>query len=358
MRPPELSGDELVDALAAPVEPVFADGVVIVPAPPAQAHGPRWDRALERLATLPCIVVAGPAWAGTARPVDATPTGGDPSAAPPTADPLEIVDLQTSADALELVDLVADGPDDVAAVVATAEGCPIAAATLAVHLRASDRRPFGDALVAESALFSALQAGPEHRAWRQATPIRDRADGGTRVRVARAGDELRVTLARPAARNALDAAMRDELLAALAVAEADPSLRVVLGGEGPVFCAGGDLDEFGTAPDPATAHLVRLRTSIAAVLARLADRTVVHVQGACAGSGVELAAVAGRVVAAPDVTFRLPEVAMGLVPGAGGTASLPRRVGRHRTAWLALTGRAIDATRAQAWGLVDEIAVS
>jgi enoyl-CoA hydratase/carnithine racemase len=219
-----------------------------------------------------------------------------------------------------------------------------------------------DGLVAESALYSALQAGPEHRAWRAATPVAHRpgADGddddsGERVRVERVGDQLRIALARPERRNALDVAMRDQLLAALAIAEADPDLHVVLGGDGPSFCAGGDLDEFGTAPDPATAHLVRLRRSVGAALHRLATRTTVHVHGANAGSGVELAAFAGRVVAGPDATFVLPELAMGLVPGAGGTVSLPRRIGRHRTAWLALTGRPVDAATARAWGLVDAV---
>ena len=67
-----------------------------------------------------------------------------------------------------------------------------------------------------------------------------------------------------------------------------------------------------------------------------------RVHGPSVGSGVELAAFAGRVVAAPDATFALPEVAMGLVPGAGGTVSIPARIGRHRTAWLALTGERID----------------
>jgi enoyl-CoA hydratase/carnithine racemase len=60
-------------------------------------------------------------------------------------------------------------------------------------------------------------------------------------------------------------------------------------------------------------------------------------------------------VARPDATFRLPEIAMGLVPGAGGTVSLPRRIGRERTAWLALSGQAIDAPTALDWGLVDTI---
>jgi enoyl-CoA hydratase/carnithine racemase len=61
------------------------------------------------------------------------------------------------------------------------------------------------------------------------------------------------------------------------------------------------------------------------------------------------------VSAAPDAFFELPELAMGLVPGAGGTASLPRRIGRQRTAWLALSGERIDARTALRWGLVDAI---
>ena len=79
------------------------------------------------------------------------------------------------------------------------------------------------------------------------------------------------------------------------------------------------------------------------------------VHGACVGAGIELPAFAGRVVASRDAWFALPEVAMGLVPGAGGTVSLPRRIGAQRTAWLALTGRRIDAETALAWGLVDEL---
>jgi enoyl-CoA hydratase/carnithine racemase len=61
------------------------------------------------------------------------------------------------------------------------------------------------------------------------------------------------------------------------------------------------------------------------------------------------------VVARPDATFWLPELSLGLIPGAGGTVSLPRRIGRQRTAWLALSGRSLDARTALAWGLVDEV---
>ena len=107
---------------------------------------------------------------------------------------------------------------------------------------------------------------------------------------------------------------------------------------------------------PAAAHLVRVAASVAALLDRVADRVTATVHGACIGAGIELPAYAGRLVARPDATFALPEVAMGLVPGAGGTVSIPRRIGRHRTAWLAITGRRIDAATALAWGLVDEVA--
>jgi enoyl-CoA hydratase/carnithine racemase len=70
---------------------------------------------------------------------------------------------------------------------------------------------------------------------------------------------------------------------------------------------------------------------------------------------MELPAFASRVVARSDATFHLPEVGMGLVPGAGGTASIPTRIGRQRTAWLAITGATIDARTAMAWGLVDDL---
>jgi enoyl-CoA hydratase/carnithine racemase len=70
---------------------------------------------------------------------------------------------------------------------------------------------------------------------------------------------------------------------------------------------------------------------------------------------VELAAFAAQVVARPDFSAALPEVGLGLIPGAGGTWSVTRRVGRHRLALLALSGARIDAATALRWGLVDEV---
>jgi enoyl-CoA hydratase/carnithine racemase len=100
---------------------------------------------------------------------------------------------------------------------------------------------------------------------------------------------------------------------------------------------------------------VRTTRNAGIQLARLADRAHVFVHGPCVGAGVELPAFARRVTARSDATFLLPEVAMGLVPGAGGTASIPRRIGRHRTAHLAIAGRPIDAATALDWGLVDAV---
>ena len=90
-------------------------------------------------------------------------------------------------------------------------------------------------------------------------------------------------------------------------------------------------------------------------LDRLRKRARAHVHGRCIGAGVEVPAFAGDVWADPETTFELPELGLGLIPGAGGTVSLPRRIGAQRTAWMALTGRPIDATTALDWGLIDHI---
>jgi enoyl-CoA hydratase/isomerase-like protein len=243
-------------------------------------------------------------------------------------------------------------------IVANVEAHPRAAVSLALLLRGQPRRSLEDGLVAESTVYSMLQGGPEFAAWRSARPVRAHAgDDGDRVQVDRAGSTLRITLTRASVRNALDARMRDELLDALRVAMVDDEItRIEVRGQGPAFCSGGDLDEFGSRADPATAHIVRLSRNVARAMADLRDRTTVYLHGACMGAGIELAAFAGDVVASSDTSIALPEVSLGLIPGAGGTVSLPLRIGRLRTAWLALSGRAIDAGTAHDWGLVDRVA--
>ncbi len=213
-------------------------------------------------------------------------------------------------------------------------------------------------LAAEAAVYSMLLAGSEFERWLAAR-------GGPKpvtfpdrplVCVDRDGEVLSVVLDHPERRNALSFRLREELLEAVRLAELDPGIgRVLLRGSGPVFCSGGDLDEFGTAADVVAAYLVRLERAPWRIIDRLRDRVTAHVQGACIGAGIEMAAFAGRLVATPETFFRLPEIEMGLVPGAGGTVSIPRRIGRWRAAWMMLTGDRIDTATALRWKLLDAV---
>ena len=332
---PALTPAELLRTLRDPAalerfSPMFGEPVVWVDlavAPPAEA---RDARAWERLAELPAASV-----------------GVVGSGLPPGAGALA-----------EALDLVVRGDAERDAVAASIGRCPRASLVLVQLLRRSLARDVPEGLLAESLAYSTLQAGPEFAAWRAARRERKRPPNTEpAVRARREGDVLELELNRPEKRNAFSAEMRDALCEALALVIQDASLRrVVLRGAGPSFCSGGDLDEFGTLPDPATAHAIRSTRSPAALLARVADRVEARVHGACVGAGAELPAFCARVVADPGAFFQLPEVALGLVPGAGGSVSLPRRIGRQRTAWLALTGRRLPAEEALAWGLVDEIA--
>ena len=140
----------------------------------------------------------------------------------------------------------------------------------------------------------------------------------------------------------------------------DPGVdEVVLSGNGASFCSGGDLAEFGTFADPASAHLARTRHSPAlaldALTRRLGSACRAEVHGQVLGSGLEMAAFCGRVVCRPGATLGLPELSLGLIPGAGGTVSITRRIGRWRTAYLVLSGQTLDAETALDWGLVDAL---
>jgi len=230
---------------------------------------------------------------------------------------------------------------------------PAAAATLARLLPVTDHLPVPEALVVESAHYSMLLCGPEHAAWRQARPARVVAQADCPVMTTRTGNELFVELNVPQRHNAFSHAVRDALVDSLVVALAEPTLRVTVSGRGPSFCSGGDLDEFGTRPDVVAAYGIRLARSAGWIVHRIADRVTANVHGAVVGAGVEVSSFAGRVLADESSWFCLPELDMGLVPGAGGTVSLPRRIGRWRTAWMVLTGDRVDLQTALEWGLVD-----
>jgi enoyl-CoA hydratase/carnithine racemase len=249
---------------------------------------------------------------------------------------------------------VADPAAEAAALADVVARFPQACLVLGQVLRATQALPVLAALDVESFAYSTLLGGAEFRRW-----LAGRGDlsqpglVADPVLIGRDGPELTITLNRPDRRNAYGRQLRDALTDALRVALADPGIRVVLNGNGLDFCSGGDLAEFGTAPDPVTAHFVRTLAGAGRLLHELRDRVEVRVHGACVGAGTELPSFAGRVIAPETAWFSLPEVSMGLIPGAGGTVSIPRRIGRWRTLYLALAGRAVNAATAQAWGLVD-----
>ncbi|WP_328596653.1 enoyl-CoA hydratase/isomerase family protein [Aeromicrobium yanjiei] len=248
-----------------------------------------------------------------------------------------------------------DDVDDALADLESAIGAsPIAALTLNGLLQLTSRLPVSDGLVAESLAYSTLLAGREFAAWRSGTARRPVPDVADPVLVSRTDDVLHVTLNQPERRNAFGRATRDGLIEAFTLAELDHTIRrIELSGRGPSFCSGGDLDEFGTADDVSSAHLLRVGQSAGRAIHRSASRVRVVVHGACIGAGVEVPAFAGRVEARKDAYFQLPELRMGLVPGAGGTVSITRRIGRWRTAFLALSGRPVATDVALRWGLVD-----
>ncbi len=253
-------------------------------------------------------------------------------------------------------------PEALAELRARCERWPHASAVCDDVLRAIDPGAATLAgVITESLAYSTLQAGPEFARWldeRGPARVPVLADP---VLARRDGDTLHVTFNRPQRHNAFSTDARAALLEALAVAQLDPSVTgIVLSGNGPSFCSGGDLAEFGTFADPASAHLARTRHSPALVLdgltARFGQTCQARVHGKVMGSGLEMAAFCGWVEARGGSEFGLPELGLGLIPGAGGTVSVTRRIGRWRTAYLVLSGRTIDAETALAWGLVDAIA--
>lgn len=250
---------------------------------------------------------------------------------------------------------VDDPSTTVDALTRTVDASPHAANTLTGLLRLTAALSPADGLVAESLAYSMLLAGPEFRDWRHNTPRHTPSNSADPVLIVREGSTLRVTLNRPERHNAFGRGIRDGIIEAMQLAELDHSIESVeLSGNGKSFCSGGDLDEFGTTPDVASAHLIRLQQSAGYAVHRNAARVKAVLHGACMGAGIEIPAFASRVDARTDSYFQLPELRMGLVPGAGGTVSITKRIGRWRTAYLALSGQPVDVDTALRWGLVDE----
>jgi 2-(1,2-epoxy-1,2-dihydrophenyl)acetyl-CoA isomerase len=161
---------------------------------------------------------------------------------------------------------------------------------------------------------------------------------------------MALTLNRPAKRNAIDNALARALLEAIAQAEREADVRVLLlRGAGPAFCAGRDLGA------PPTEDDLTLVQAVAQALVSLPKPVVAAVHGWVVGAGLEWALDADLVIAAEGARFKLPEASLGVFVTGGLTATLPASVGLARAKGLMLLGEPIGAAQAQAWGLVWQV---
>jgi len=149
--------------------------------------------------------------------------------------------------------------------------------------------------------------------------------------------------------------LRKALFAALEMAEHDPGVKaVVMIGAGKVFSAGADLNEMDT---PAAMAEPNLHTTLIEAMEAMTKPVIAAIHGAAIGGGLELALGAHYRVADPDAKLGLPEVTLGLMPGAGGTQRLPRALGLERGLSAILTGRLFPAREAplqpDGTGLID-----
>ena len=173
------------------------------------------------------------------------------------------------------------------------------------------------------------------------------------VLYSKSGAVAHIVLNRPEVLNAYNVQMRDDLFVTLEAARDDPDVRVaVISGAGErAFCAGADLTEFGTAPSQVIARQVRWERDIWGLFLSVGKPLIAAMRGYVIGSGVEIACLCDIRIAADDAQFAMPEVALGMIPAAGGTQTLRRVVGASSALEMVLTNRRIGAEEARRGGL-------
>jgi enoyl-CoA hydratase len=166
-----------------------------------------------------------------------------------------------------------------------------------------------------------------------------------------------ITLNRPQALNVYNLKMRDELYEILGAVKLDNEVAVaVLQGAGEkAFCAGADLSEFLTAPPPVFARKARFDRDVWGLFLSLPQPVIVALHGFVLGSGLEMALCSDIRIAAANTQFGLPEVAIGIIPAAGATQTLPRVIGRAKTLEMLLNGSWMTAAEAYQVKLVNSV---
>jgi enoyl-CoA hydratase/carnithine racemase len=166
-----------------------------------------------------------------------------------------------------------------------------------------------------------------------------------------------VTLNRPDSLNAFSVRMRDDLFEVLSAIKEDDEVRVaVLKGTGKrAFCSGADLTEFLTAPSAVKARRIRAVRDLWRLFLSTPQPLIAALHGYVLGSGIEIALFCDIRIASNDVIFGLPEVGLGILPGAGGTQTLPRTMGIGGALDMLLTGRRLGGKEAHQLGLVSRL---
>jgi methylglutaconyl-CoA hydratase len=179
------------------------------------------------------------------------------------------------------------------------------------------------------------------------------------LRVEREGARARVVLARPAVRNAFNAELIEALRETFLVLSHDPLVRVViLQGDGKTFCGGADVNWMRGSLELSEADNVRdaeAMSDMFRTIDRCAKPVIARVHGAALGGGAGLCAVADAVVAQDDAIFGFTETKLGIIPAVISPFVLAK-IGVSHARRLFLTGERFDALRAQAIGLVHEVA--
>jgi enoyl-CoA hydratase len=170
-----------------------------------------------------------------------------------------------------------------------------------------------------------------------------------------AGRVATLTVNRPAVRNALNRATVRELTSALTdlTSRDDVGAIVFTGAGDQAFVSGADINDIKarTRED----GLAAINSTLFSLVDRCEKLTIAAINGLALGGGCELAIACDLRIAADHARFGQPELALGIIPGAGGTQRLPRIVGLGRAKQLILTGEAIDAKTALDWGLVSRV---
>jgi enoyl-CoA hydratase len=183
------------------------------------------------------------------------------------------------------------------------------------------------------------------------------SDGFETVLYEKNGPVAYMTLNRPKSLNAYSVQMRDDLYEVLGAIRDDDEVRVIIvkGAGEKAFCAGADLTEFRTAPSAIAARQIRFRRDLWRRFLSMPQPLIAAVHGYVLGSGMEIAASCDIRIASADAVFGLPEVKLGIIPGAGGTQTIPRIMGLSKSLEMLLTNRWIPADEAYQFGLVNQV---